>query len=453
MVLNALMDRFEREAPGCVMVRVLLEAALLEEELNRRLEAASEGQYTRELTFSLIVDIMSLTVTRARPSVLAAIRALADRINVSIQAVYTKLSRTEPGVSRELVVVTRQKLQAIRAQLAPCTPLVEGYQTLVVDGNHLAGTQHRLKVARGSLAAPLPGQALVVYDADANLIWDAFPYEDAHAQERRIIPQMVAAATSGQLYIADRNFCTTGTLLDLNDRGAAFLIRRHGSSLTFEEMGQPRSAGSQDGRRLIERTLRVYDDTGRSLIVREITIHRSEQDPKLEDVVLLTTLPRHFRAKRIAELYEKRWTIERAFQDLTANLGCEIDTLCYPKAALLAFCVALVSYNIWSVCRAAIAKAKGKEQESRISTYYLADEWRGTYRGMMIALPPESWQHFQTMPTPDLVLILLRVAKHISVPSYTKTPRGPKKPRENRLSGTVHHHVSVARLLDKHRKK
>jgi len=450
MVFDALMERFVADAPACVMVRALLEATLQPQELDRHLENASDVQYTRELTFSTIVDIMSLAVTKVRPTVHAAMRACADRIPVSTTAVYGKLSRTETGVSRELVRFTAQKLLAVRRELGPVKPLIPGYDTLIVDGNHLTGTEHRLQETRYTLAAPLPGQALVVYQPDLNLITDVFPEEDAHAQERRIIPQMIAAARPGQCYVTDRNFCTTANLLDLDGRGAAFLIRRHGASLCCREISKPRSAGTQGGRRLSEQTLEVFQEaTGRTLVVRQVTIHRAEQDPEKDDIVLLTTLPRRFRAKQIAEFYLERWTIEDAFWDLTRNLGCEIDTLCYPRAALLGFCVALVSYNLWAVCRAAIAIAKGPKQEERISTYYLADEWQGTYRGMMIALPPPSWTCFQSMPLPELAQTLKRIAKAISLPRYAKTPRGPKKPGVKKLSGRVQHHVSVARLLHK----
>jgi len=47
----------------------------------------------------------------------------------------------------------------------------------------------------------------------------------------------------------------------------------------------------------------------------------------------------------VAELYQKRWTIEIAFHELALNLEGEIETLGYPRAALFGFCVALVCYN------------------------------------------------------------------------------------------------------------
>ena len=62
------------------------------------------------------------------------------------------------------------------------------------------------------------------------------------------------------------------------------------------------------------------------------------------EIHLLTNVPaRDARAKVIAELYRKRWMIETAFAELEATLNGEVNTLGDPKAALFAFCVALVA--------------------------------------------------------------------------------------------------------------
>ena len=56
-------------------------------------------------------------------------------------------------------------------------------------------------------------------------------------------------------------------------------------------------------------------------------------------------------AGMVAELYRRRWTVESAFNELAMCLNGEIDTLAYPKAALLAFCVALVAYDALGVVK------------------------------------------------------------------------------------------------------
>jgi hypothetical protein len=69
---------------------------------------------------------------------------------------------------------------------------------------------------------------LVVYDPDLQLAMDVLPYEDAHAQERVLMKSIVESATAGDLWIADRNFCSGPILCGLARRGASFLIREHG---------------------------------------------------------------------------------------------------------------------------------------------------------------------------------------------------------------------------------
>src|SRR5512142_1795377 len=47
---------------------------------------------------------------------------------------------------------------------------------------------------------------------------------------------------------------------------------------------------------------------------------------------------------------------------LEATLDGEITTLGYPQAALFAFCVALVSYNVLSTVKAALRAAHGADE-------------------------------------------------------------------------------------------
>ena len=95
-------------------------------------------------------------------------------------------------------------------------------------------------------------------------------------------------------------------------------------------------------------------------------------------------------------------------QELEATLDGEIDTLGYPKAALFAFCVALVAYNVMSTVKAALRSAHGAEViTEEFSGYYLADEVRMSYRGMMRAIPKDEWVEFQEMPAEELAEVLV----------------------------------------------
>ena len=93
--------------------------------------------------------------------------------------------------------------------------------------------------------------------------------------------------------------------------------------------------------------MRLGDGYGGTMTVRRITV---ELDTPTRDgeteIHILTNLPAEVAdARMIADLYRRRWSVEAAFGELATCLNGEIDTLGYPKAALFAFCVALVSYE------------------------------------------------------------------------------------------------------------
>lgn len=59
------------------MVRGILEKVLVPEKLDELFEKTAKVQYTRELLFSSVVNLMSLVVCGIRPSVNAAYKAKA----------------------------------------------------------------------------------------------------------------------------------------------------------------------------------------------------------------------------------------------------------------------------------------------------------------------------------------------------------------------------------------
>ena len=61
----------------------------------------------------------------------------------------------------------------------------------------------------------MPGQALVVLDQQRMLITDVFLHEDGHAQERRLIAEVLQHVQADDLWIEDRNFCTRALLFGM----------------------------------------------------------------------------------------------------------------------------------------------------------------------------------------------------------------------------------------------
>ncbi len=449
MLLPQIFARFVDGSPVTVMLRGILEHALPAQEIDQLFTTAAEQQYTRELLFSSLVDLMGEGVCRIRPSVHAAYQAGPAKFGVSIRAVYDKLGHAEPGVSAALVAHAARKLAPVIRRLGGgLPPLLRGYRVRILDGNHLGGTERRLKELRSPAAGALPGQTLAVLDAETMLVTEALCCEDGHAQERAVLPGVLPLVAARDVWVADRNFCTTEFWSALAARGASGVLRHH-ANLSWQPVSRRRYVGRGDTGRVYEQRVRIRDELGRELELRRIAIalDTPTRDGDTE-VHILTNLPARVRAKVIARLYQKRWAIEHAFQELTVALKCEVNTLAYPKAALLGFGVALLAFNVLSVVKAALRAAHGVETiEEAVSPYYLADEIAGTYRGMMIAIPEESWEVFATMTPARFANVLKELATQVDLAKLQKHPRGPKKPKAPRRRRRGVTHVATAKIL------
>ena len=452
MVFGHVLERFVRETPVTVMFRAAMEIAFSVEGIDAVFADMATQQREGELVFSTVVDLLSLTVCGVRKSVNAAYVSARERVGVSVKSVYNKLNGVETKVSRELVRRTTAQLAKVaRATGVPQPTAFPGYCVKILDGNHLSSTEHRLKELRTIGSGPLPGQALCVLEPALMLITDEFPCEDGHAQERKLLPAVLETVRRKDVWIADRNFCTTNFLFGIAQRLGFFVIRQHASTLTYELLKKRTVVGHCSAGIIYEQGMRLTHPDGQTLKIRRITLELDQPTESGEwEVHILTNLPkREFSGIAVAEGYRGRWKVENAFQELEQSLESEIRTLAYPKAALLAFSLAVVMYNLLSVVKTSLVKAHGQAvPRERLSGYYLAEEISASYRGMMVAVPPQTWQRkFGTMTPRVLAHALETIAAHARPEQFRKTKRGPKKPRPKRTSGKRNHHVATARIL------
>lgn len=192
MILGQVFERFVEDSPVSVMVRGLLEKILSPQKLDELFEKSTQIQYTRELLFSTVVEMMSSVACGIRPSIHAAYQARASQMSVSVTSVYNKLNAMESNVSAELVRETGAEMEAIIRHLKGNLPdWLPGYRVKILDGNAMSASEHRLKLLRSCNSAPLPGKSLVVLDPALMLAIDIFPCEDGHAQERSLLPEVL----------------------------------------------------------------------------------------------------------------------------------------------------------------------------------------------------------------------------------------------------------------------
>jgi IS4 transposase len=353
----------------------------------------------------------------------------------------------------------------VRAHLhaGDAAPWLAGYEVRVLDGNHLPASEKRLQPLRRLAAAPLPGLALVLYAPELDLVIDVLPGEDAHAQEQTFVPPLLERARPGELWIADRNFATRSILAALIARGAAVLMREHAGHPVLTPRGARRCVGRGETGVVYERGVDCPPPTPHphrpAFQLREIEV---ELDTPLESgetvLRLLTTLPDAVDAITIAALYRRRWTVEGMFQRLEAVLHSEVRTFGQPRAALLAFCVAIVAYNVLAVVQAAVAaeahaRARPGDAPVPLSMYYVAHDVREHYRGLLIAVAAAVWTRYARQRPAQLARTLRRIAAQVRLEAFRKHPRAPKRHARQRPKqrdgppSTGSPHVATARIL------
>lgn len=442
--------RLAKKCPEAAMVRAALEHSLQPDLLEEMFEDCRTSQYTHELAFSVLIKLLHEVVSRNRPSVNSAYTLHEAEIGVSKKAVYDKLNATDPSVSEGLVRYTAERVRDVIDELGVHSPsVIPGYRTRIIDGNQFAATEHRLKELRRVGSGPLPGKALVVWDGERSMVSNVYCCEDGHAQERRILLDVVNDVEAGELWIADRNFAVSWFAWEIDNNKAFFIFRRHKRNIRLRSMGEERYVGDSETGKVYEEAVAIEDDFGNEFMARKIRIvlHSPTGDGDTE-IELLSNLPANVSAVAIAEAYRTRWRIETAFFELDRLFEGEIRALAHPRAALLMFCLSLVAYNALKLTRAALAAVHGKESEQQLSEYYFSQVVVSDWRALEVHLPPTYWSNRFGNCTPRALASELKsLAKNVNMSRLRKTTRGPKKPRPKRSSAKNKPHVSTYRLL------
>ena len=425
--MDEILQKFINKAPIAVMVQATAARAIGGSVLDEIFERHANDQYTRDLTFSTLTGLMTQVVFCTYPSVHAAYRENPE-IPVSITSVYNKLNGLETAVSQAVVAETAVSMAEILASLPADSAAepVAGLRLRILDGNALAGTDHRITCLRGCGAAALPGRSLVVRDSRTGLLTHIVPCEDAYTSERSLYADILPLVEPHDLWLADRNFCTADYLSGIQSRDAFFLIRHHAGS-KLHPLGRETRGRRRGDATISEQPVRIGCLECRCIIIR---LKQPLRDGTTE-IRLLTNVPRaRLSAVTAAKLYRARWQIESAFQELTESLQCEINTLGYPKAALFGFALAVMAYNLLVVTRAALVSGLGEELNGpeTLSSYHMAKQVAAVETGMLIAVPASVWQQFVEMTAAAFAGWLYEIARQIDWRRYRKTPRGPKKP-------------------------
>ncbi|MDM8540360.1 hypothetical protein QUF90_04665 [Desulfococcaceae bacterium HSG9] len=85
---DSLFERFVKDSPISVTVRAAAERALNLTVIDKQFEMNAEKQYTKDLLFSTVFDLMTGVVICGYPSVHAVCQYSQNEISVSVKSVY-----------------------------------------------------------------------------------------------------------------------------------------------------------------------------------------------------------------------------------------------------------------------------------------------------------------------------------------------------------------------------
>ena len=429
------------------MARLALERALPAGWVDEVFEAHRQKQYARELLFSTVIELTTLVSLGLRPSLHAAARQM-DGLPVSLASLYDKVRHTEPDVLRALVRGSAERLAPVLAAVGGSGASLPGWRLRVLDGNHLAASEKRLGCLRAFRGAALPGQSLVVYDPDTGLVVDLVACEDAHASERATVAPLLDGARPGELWIADRHFCT-GTILGGLERAAAsFIVREHGRHPKLAHQGEWQEC-SRIGTGQVREQEVIPVEAHAPWRRVELALDQPTEDGDTS-IRLWSNLPDEIDAGRIAELYRTRWRVEGMFARLERVLNSEVASLGHPRAALLCFTVSVLAYNVLALLGRCVEQAhRQQEPPPEVSTFHLAQQVRGSYEGLLIAVPPEAWLSRHEIDPACLAERLLALARNINTRTVATSKRSPKlKAAKGYVDGKIARaHVATTRVL------
>jgi hypothetical protein len=149
---------------------------------------------------------------------------------------------------------------------------------------------------------------LAVLDTELMLATDMIPCEDGHAQERSLSSDILALVKERDVWIADRNFCTTKLLFGIVDRDAFFVIRQH-AQMTLVALEPLKKRGRTETGEVYEQAVALTNSEGEVFKLRRVALQLDtptrDGDQEME---LLTNLAKGvLDATEASELHRKRY--------------------------------------------------------------------------------------------------------------------------------------------------
>lgn len=413
--------------------------------------------HERVLTFSRLVDLILDSLVRDR-SGHRTLREQADagRLEVSMQAVYAKLSRVPEAVSAALLGGAAQRVADLMPPPAdahdPVPRSLRGFDVIIADGKVVKNVAKRPAPARGRPGAVLGGKFLAALRHKDGIAIAFACDPDGESNEVKLLPALLAdvraRSQTPRLWVADRAFGTVSQTAKFAEGGDSFLVRAHGQNGFHPDPAVAPATGTDSFGRTFT------DDAGRlgaanhplCRRVRRISVPLGTK----EKLVLYTDLLDRgaFPADDLLRAYLRRADIESVFSQIVTTFGLGDLIGCSPRATLFQAALCLALYDTMVLLRALTARRRGLPPAAISQKMMFVDVRDGLVALALLTDPGQAAALVPAGPTAGAAAALagdLLAAGFRKLWLKAAPPKTRRKPKPKpKLSGA---HTSMHRLL------
>ena len=238
--------------------------------------------------------------------------------------------------------------------------LWEGHRVKVVDGtgvsmpdtpaNQRAFPQpSNQKQGCGFPVAKLVG--CFCLSSGALLDWAEGPLRSS---EHTLFRKLWSRFDTGDVFLADRGFCSYEAIATLLERGVHSVLRLHQARPTVRNPGglidknQWMSCWEKPSRCPKETSPEEWENVPESMQLRHVRIRVTTPGFRTREVIIVTTLLDHKRytAESLGELYFRRWSVELFFRDIKITLGMDVLRCQSPEMVRKEIIMHAIAYNL-----------------------------------------------------------------------------------------------------------
>lgn len=233
--------------------------------------------------------------------------------------------------------------------------ILDGSTVVMPDTPANQAAYPQLKSQAPGLGFPI-ARLLVVFSLAVGTVLEGVlgPYHGKQTSELALLRQVLDQFQPGDIFLADRFFCSYWVIAELKRRGVDVLVRLH----------QRRKADFRRGRRLGRDDRLVvwtkpeqvpdwmsraeYDAMPAQLAVRQVRVRVKDKTKRVRNLVLVTTLadPKAYPPAELGGLFRQRWHAELDLRTLKTQMRMEMLRTKRPEMVRKEVAAHLVAYNL-----------------------------------------------------------------------------------------------------------